>query len=899
MKIKKIISFFLILIAILSIIFLCLKFSKKIENNIVKSNTIKVSSNIAIVNQDTGVEKGDKYINYSEKIIENLDSKYIVTSREIAKKGLKEGEFSALIVFPGKFSDNVISINNENPEKAQFYYELSPILDNIGKAETEERITKLEREINDKISYIYVANILNEFHDSQDKVIDVLGNEDEEVKKILSINDNDLVKSINIRDFEKEKIDITTLNLDDDFDKNEKVMEDMDSNYKKFLSEGNDVLNKIKSTANDLIIKDNGLLSFLGNIANINVLPVYFNGIQYKDVIENFKDKFENLFTTTSNDIKEYQNNQMKDLSKNNSENLTNNNDALTKHVNQISNDIKKSGVNANQKLEGTYKQLEDYIKDIKPNIEETEIIPPQLSINSYNSMFTNILDNVTNVFNEITNNLNILNEDVEALKAENKINALISEIAITSLLNGEPTTQESLINLSKSKIEQTLTAEEIQSLINYLVENKIENIKDLDGYLNYILNRNPNIQPRNEKLDPIDFGLKQFEVAERFNNFNISNDSIKLEDYKKLILKDIEEKLKAFDTTENGKLKEFTDFYNERYENIKNSYVDQIKSIKDNLIGTGLENNECKGKINEIKKLNEDLISNIINQLTSEDNENKGFMVKIKDSLSNAFSALVNSSDKSISDTSDLLDKNIETKEETLKNENITYMSDIRDVIKGTEADTKEGLKKSFMEKQEPLAKLDGEIEKYNPIDYITRNQFVFNNLISDYNQNNSDISKKIDEQDKKNIKFTENAYEKADKHVEQLKEDVLKTKEESEKLITNGLKDAKDVAITNTKKNKSLMESFSSKLPYTRIGSLSNLKIYDFIATPLEAINTTNNTEIKNNKTLISPTSKSNSDNYKKYILVGSLILVIFLIICTKMLITYLKRKDKVENE
>lgn len=893
MKIKKIISFFLILIAILSIIFLCLKFSKKIENNIVKSNTIKVSSNIAIVNQDTGVEKGDKYINYSEKIIENLDSKYIVTSREIAKKGLKEGEFSALIVFPGKFSDNVISINNENPEKAQFYYELSPILDNIEKAETEERITKLEREINDKISYIYVANILNEFHDSQDKVIDVLGNEDEEVKKILSINDNDLVKSINIRDFEKEKIDITTLNLDDDFDKNEKVMEDMDSNYKKFLSEGNDVLNKIKSTANDLIIKDNGLLSFLGNIANINVLPVYFNGIQYKDVIENFKDKFENLFTTTSRDIKESQNKQFEDLSKNNVEILNKNNRSLTEQVKQISDTIKKIGVDANQKLEGTYKQLEDYIKDIKPNIEETEITPPQLSINSYNSMFTNISTNIKDIFdNKIPENLNLNNNKLNALKTQNKINALISETAITLLLNGEPTTQESLINLSKSKIEQTLKIEDIKSLISYLENN---DIKDLDGYLNYIFNKNPNIQPGNEKANSIDFGLKQFELTKSFDEFNISNGSLKLGHYKNLILKDIQSVFTYFYNNE----KEATDFYNERYENIKKSYIGHLDSIKEDLIGKDPENNENKGKINEIKKLNQNLINDIINKLTNEENENKGFITNLKDSVKETFRKLKGDTEKSNNLFKEDLQKNINDKEEILKSENITYMSGIREFIKGTESDTKEGLKKSFMEKQEPLAKLDGEIEKYNPIDYITRNQSVFNNLISYYNQNNSDISKKIAEQDQKNIKFTENAYEKADKHVEQLKEDVLKTKEESEKLITNGLKDAKDVAITNTKKNKSLMESFSSKLPYTRIGSLSNLKIYDFIATPLEAINTTNNTEIKNNKTLISPTSKSNSDNYKKYILVGSLILVIFLIVGTKMLITYLNRKDKVENE
>ncbi|MCC0697098.1 hypothetical protein [Clostridioides sp. ES-S-0048-02] len=130
--------------------------------------------------------------------------------------------------------------------------------------------------------------------------------------------------------------------------------------------------------------------------------------------------------------------------------------------------------------------------------------------------------------------------------------------------------------------------------------------------------------------------------------------------------------------------------------------------------------------------------------------------MANIKDSLSNVFTTLVNSSDKSISDKSISLDKNIETKKEILKNENIMYRSGIREFIKGTEADTKEGLKKSFMEKQEPLAKFNREIEKYNHIDYITKNQSVFNNLIGDYNQNNSDISKKISEQDQKNIKFT-----------------------------------------------------------------------------------------------------------------------------------------------
>ena len=896
MKFKKIISFVLLVISVFMVGFLGLKVAKKVENNVLKSKAVKVSSNIAIVNQDTGIEQGDKYINYSEKIIENLDNKYIVTSREVAKKGLKNGEFSALIVFPGKFSDNVTSINNENPEKVQFYFELSPKLGNVEKAETKERITKLERETNDKISYIYVANILNEFHDSQDKVVDVLENNNEEVKKILSINDNDLVKSIDLRDFEKLKIDINTLNLDEDFNKSQKVMEDMDSNYKKFLSEGNDALNIIKSTANDLIIKEGGLLSFLNNIVNINVLPGYFNGIQFKDIIENFQGKFEELFTTTSNDIKESQDKQIESLSKSSTEGLSNNHEILTKQVTDISENIENIGRISNENIEEIYKPLEDYIKQIKPNIKEAKIVPPELSINSFESEYPKISDNVKNIFEDITKSLNSKNDnfnnDLEALKVENKVNALISEIAITSLLNGEPTTQESFMNLVKEGIVKK--GIDITPVINNLKNN---NIKDLDGYLNYILNKNPNIQPRN---DSINFGLKQSELAERFNNFSINHDSINLENYKNSILQNVEKELLSFDTTENKNLGEVTNFYNERYENIKKAYVDQINSIKENLIGSIPENSKSTLNINNIKTLNQNLISNIVNQLNNEDSENKGFMTKLKDSVSNIFTSLTTSSDKSINEVKDSLNKNVNDKEEILKGENITYMMNIRDYIKGTEADTKESLKKSFVEKQEPLAKLDGEIEKYNPIDYITNNQSIFNNLISDYNQNNLGISKKINEQDQKNIKFTEETYEKADEHVEQLKEDVLKTKEESEKLITDGLKDTKELAINNTKENKNLMGAFSNKLPYTRIGSLSNLKMYDFIATPLEAINTTNNnTEVKNSNYLVSAPSKSNSNNYRRYLLIGSLVIVIFLIIAIKVVITYFKRKDNVKNE
>lgn len=889
MNFKKIISFFILIITVSGISFLSIYFVKKFEDNLIKSNDIKVSSNIAIVNQDAGIDKENKYTNYSEKIIENMDSKYILTSREVAKNGLKNGEFSALIIFPGKFSHNVVSINNENPEKAQFYYELSPKLGNVEKAEIRETITQIEREINDKISYIYVANILNEFHDSQDKVVDVLGNNDEQVKKILSVNDNDLVKSIQLRDFEKKNIDISTLDLNNDFDKNQKVMEDMDSNYKKFLSEGNDVLNTIKSTAENLITKESGLLSFLNNIASINILPVYFNGIQFQDVIESTQHNFNEFFTDKSDETREKQGNKIDELDKNGDKNLSDGETSISSTTDDVNKNIEvlPNTEDETKKLNDEFDSFEKYLSNIKVNISEEESKTPELVINTSNDVgkkieqdITNTIDSTINSVNEYNKSLKSTNIGLEALKSENKINALISETSTSLLISGEPTTKESFIKSVREKIDYHIRSNEINfeavktNFNNNHPENKVNN---LDEYLNYVLSNDS---------EPTNLELKQYELTNSFNKLNILEPNIDLEKSKTSILDNIKSELSNYDKTQNENLK----LFNERYEDIKKAYIDQVENIK-----TDSENSRSS-----IKDSNNQLINSIDKQVKEKNENNKGLINSLKESVSDIFGGLKEYNKIANNDVKQSLNENIDLNEDALKYENSIYMSSLRESIRKTESTTKDGLKKSFMEKQEPLDQLNGEIDKYNPIDYITKNQSIFTNLISDYNQNNVGISDKINEQDQKNIKFTEETYEKADEHVEQLKEDVLKTKEESEKLITDGLKEAKEGSINNSNEDKKLMGDFSNKLPYTRVGSLSNLKTYDFISTPLESINTTNNNnEIKDPNVLASSSNKSFFDNYKDYTLVGGLLIIVLLIFFIKLIISHFNRKDKVEHE
>jgi uncharacterized phage infection (PIP) family protein YhgE len=63
-----------------------------------KSDATTVSEQIAVVNEDTGVEYPSGTVNYSDEFIRTLnDDVYVVTSSAEAEEGLKDGTFAGLL----------------------------------------------------------------------------------------------------------------------------------------------------------------------------------------------------------------------------------------------------------------------------------------------------------------------------------------------------------------------------------------------------------------------------------------------------------------------------------------------------------------------------------------------------------------------------------------------------------------------------------------------------------------------------------------------------------------------------------------------------------------------------------------------------------------------------------
>lgn len=882
MKNKKLLSLFTIVFVGFILGVVSIFFINEIDKIIAQENNISISDNIAIVNQDLGIGEDDKYINYSEKIIETLDDRYVLTSREAAKVGMENGSYSAMIIFPGTFSENVVSINKEKPDKAQFYYETSKVLSKEKQAQVEKDILSLERETNDKLSYLYIANILNEFHSSQDKVEYVLANDSEDLESINSINDNDLIKAIDLREIEKLDIDIDTLDFTKDFEVNENIMKEMDSKYKEYLSKSESDLNDIKIEGNKLISsEETGILTYQNNIDAVDVLPKYTDedNTKYKDILDNVSQNKGKLIDDKTQELLEKQEEEFTISQGTNIENSNNAEDKLIKQTDDlkkvISLDIDLS--EKQQAINNTLDALLKYANELTPSIDSSEIIVPNIYLDTLSNLeklgfdVEDLILEATRQVDEVyTSMIDTSIKTANVLREENKINALISEVAIKSIFSrsilDNETIKSNIVEVLNSKIPSEINFEIVKESINSK-PGTTEPIENVEQYVDYILFSGEFKQYANSmSYGEIKIELPKIEdvkVSDKIEN-SIIHGVIKtintqlernIRESDNIQSTSINEVVQEFSNTHIGRYNKLKDTYKIEINNVKTTTTDSIEAITDGVDGL-------------LYQLNEDIGSKNIN--------NQTLLDKMKESLGGTF-GWFNDSLKNINDgTKNKVQTNTEENRQVLKRANIENENTSRDNIRSVEANIKKDLSDTLAIKHNELELLQEDIRQYNPIQYITKNQSTFDNLIKDYDKNNKNISSQIKEQDNKNIKFTEDTYKRADEHVEQLREDVLKTKEESESLITEGLKNTKKLKQENTNDNTSKMGEFTSKLPYTRVGTLDNTYMYDFIATPIQVIDTNVESDVSTqtfeNEKII--------DEYKIYI-IAALIVVIFAVI------------------
>ncbi|MFS0044023.1 YhgE/Pip family protein, partial [Corynebacterium striatum] len=81
---------------------------------------------LAVVNEDAGVEKQGKYVNYGDQVVEGLlETDYLnfaEMNAQEANDGLLKGKYLMVVTIPKVFSEQAVTIISDKPVKPQIHF---------------------------------------------------------------------------------------------------------------------------------------------------------------------------------------------------------------------------------------------------------------------------------------------------------------------------------------------------------------------------------------------------------------------------------------------------------------------------------------------------------------------------------------------------------------------------------------------------------------------------------------------------------------------------------------------------------------------------------------------------------------------------------------------------------
>lgn len=137
----------------------------------------------------------------------------------------------------------------------------------------------------------------------------------------------------------------------------------------------------------------------------------------------------------------------------------------------------------------------------------------------------------------------------------------------------------------------------------------------------------------------------------------------------------------------------------------------------------------------------------------------------------------------------------------------------------------------------QEQLLTYNEAIMEYDPASYIDHEELQ--TLTNDMLDNGTNLSEAVLETDVQQMEYVADVYEATREDLFTLQDNIVQAKEDSDKAVEEGLQALKDTKDENSAVNQQILYDFSTKLPYTRLGSLEYVQAYEFMANPVSAVN------------------------------------------------------------
>lgn len=125
-------------------------------------------------------------------------------------------------------------------------------------------------------------------------------------------------------------------------------------------------------------------------------------------------------------------------------------------------------------------------------------------------------------------------------------------------------------------------------------------------------------------------------------------------------------------------------------------------------------------------------------------------------------------------------------------------------------------------------------QLDSFDPFGYVDSSRIVDN--ISAISENIAGIETEMNDRGTEYLQYTADVFTMANENINTLKEDMMKANEETKKKVTEQISYLKDTRSSTNQVNASILESFSKKLSFTRVGDLPYREAYEFIINPVE---------------------------------------------------------------
>lgn len=211
-----------------------------------------ITDKIAIVNLDEGAIVNEDVVNYAGKLLTDLGDNFLFTGLEDARQGYATGIYAGYLVVPATFSESVVSLN-DTPIRAEITYAINDQLDGDVKEEVIYDVLGVISDLNNRISYMYLYSIMDEFHDAQDKSDVVMNNDLEEKEAINAVQANDLIALVPVTDLTEVDYNVESLDISEYMSTNAELTGQIGTKYNEYLLESETDHQKLNEEATALM----------------------------------------------------------------------------------------------------------------------------------------------------------------------------------------------------------------------------------------------------------------------------------------------------------------------------------------------------------------------------------------------------------------------------------------------------------------------------------------------------------------------------------------------------------------------------------------------------------------------------------------------------------------------